>query len=127
MKSEVSEKVDVSTGAVGRLRRARRTYDEEFKRSVVDQIERSGRSQISVARSYEIDPKIIRRWIREYGRKPQGSAAGSGAAGSVTVGVAPNGIGGELELMELRARLHESEQENAILKKALVIFSRHQR
>ncbi len=47
-------------------RRVRRQFDEPFKRAVVEQVECLGRSRSSVARNFELDPKVLRRWLREY-------------------------------------------------------------
>jgi transposase-like protein len=62
--SEIDHSQGVATGAA---RRVRRQFDEPFKRTVVEQVERLGRSRSSVARSYELDPKMLRRWLLEYG------------------------------------------------------------
>jgi len=102
-------------------RRARRQFDEPFKRTVVEQVERLGRSQSSVARSYELDPKVLRRWLREYGS--QQWVRGQGGTDPVSGEIVAESIA----MMEMRKRLRNAEEENDILKKALGVFSRHQR
>ena len=102
-------------------RKQSRRFDEPFKRMVVDQIERLGQSQASVARSFELDPKILRRWQREYGNPSYVRSQ------SITTPIAGPVVTESLELLELRKRLRDSEEERDILKKALVVFSRHQR
>jgi transposase len=103
-------------------RRVRRQFDEPFKRTVVEQVERLGRSQSSVARSYELDPKMLRRWLREYGN-PQ-RVRGLMSTDPVTGGAV---VAESLAMMEMRKRLRDVEEENDILKKALGVFSRRQR
>jgi transposase len=103
------------------VRRVRRQFDEPFKRTVVEQVERLGRSQSSVARSYELDPKVLRRWLREYGSSHR--VGGTGVSDPVSGAVVAESVA----MMELRKRLRNAEEENDILKKALGVFSRHQR
>jgi transposase len=101
-------------------RRQRRQFDETFKRMVVGQIER-GQTSASIARSYELDPKMLRTWRREFGRQPHG------AVGVVSAAAIMEPVGESLALMEARRHLREVEEERDILKKALGVFSRHQR
>jgi transposase len=103
------------------VRRVRRQFDEPFKRTVVEQVERLGRSQSSVARSYELDPKVLRRWLREYGSQQR--IRGMGVTDPVSGAVVAESVA----MMEMRKRLRDVEEENDILKKALGVFSRHQR
>ncbi len=102
-------------------RRARRQFDEPFKRTVVEQVERLGRSQSSVARGYELDPKMLRRWLREYGSQQR--VGGSRGSDPMTGAVVTESIA----MLEMRKHLRDVEEENEILKKALGVFSRHQR
>ena len=103
------------------VRRTRRQFDEPFKRTVVEQVERLGRSQSSVARSYELDPKVLRRWLREYGS--QHRVGGTGVSDPVSGAIVAESVA----MMEMRKRLRNAEEENDILKKALGVFSRHPR
>jgi len=121
MASRKQEKVQVAERVPDGEVRIRRQFDEPFKRMVVEQVERLGRSQGSVARSYQLDPKMLRRWLRTYGSQPRRHRA---------VDVDP--VTGEVvaesfALLELRKRLRDVEEERDILKKALGVFSRHQR
>lgn len=103
------------------VRRVRRQFDEPFKRTVVEQVERLGRSQSSVARSYELDPKMLRRWLLEYG-SPQ-RIRGMGGSDPITGAVVAESVA----MMEMRKRLRDVEEENDILKKALGVVSRRPR
>jgi len=87
---------------------------------LVDQVDR-GRTLASVARSYELDPKILRKWRRAYGT---GATVGGGSA-SPAAPLEP--VAESLAMMELRKHLRDVEEERDILKKALGVFSRHQR
>ena len=87
---------------------------------MVEQVERLGRSQSSVARSYELDPKMLRRWLREYGSQQRVRGQGSDPVTGAVVAES-------LAMMEMRKRLRDTEEENDILKKALGVFSRRQR
>jgi transposase len=120
MTARESEKNQSSEGASAGKRRVRRQFDEAFKRTLVDQVAR-GRSQASVARSYELDPKMLRRWLREYGTQPLrgGPSSVDPLAGDV--------VAESLAMLEMRKRLRDVEEERDILKKALGVFSRHQR
>ncbi|MBU4293662.1 MAG: transposase [Actinobacteria bacterium] len=46
--------------------RARRTFDEKFKRQVVESVLSGSVSQVELAREYTISPLIISRWKKEY-------------------------------------------------------------
>ena len=46
--------------------RAKRTFDEKFKRQVVESVLSGSVSQVELARKYEVSPLLISRWKREY-------------------------------------------------------------
>lgn len=115
-----TEKSSSLGGGGAKQRRAPRRFDDTFKRMVVDQVER-GRSSASVARSYELDPKLLRKWRREFGRQPHPTV------GSVSQSPPTEPVAESLALMEARRYIREIEEERDILKKALGVFSRHQR
>jgi len=46
--------------------RARRTFDEKFKRQVVESVLSGSISQVELARKYTISPLLISRWKKEY-------------------------------------------------------------
>ena len=121
MASKKSEKIQVGGSRSDAVHRVRRQFDETFKRTVVEQVERLGRRQSSVARSYQLDPKMLRRWVREYGSQPrmQRATAVDPLTGEV--------VAESFAMLELRKRLRDVEEERDILKKALGVFSRHPR
>jgi transposase len=83
-------------------RRARRKYDEEFKRGALRLID-GGQTVRSVAESLGVGENLLHKW-----KSVRQSRA--------------NGL--EQEVIELRARNRQLELERDILKKALGIFSR---
>ncbi len=46
--------------------RARRTFDEKFKRQVVESVLSGSVSQVELARKYTISPLLVSRWKKEY-------------------------------------------------------------
>lgn len=83
-------------------RKAKRKYDEEFKRGALKLID-SGQTVRSVAESLGVGENLLHKWK---------SARRKGASDL------------EREMIELRARNRQLELERDILKKALSIFSR---
>jgi transposase len=86
----------------------RRKFDDAFKRSTVELLEK-GRSIQDIAQSLSISESLLHKWKRRYGS----------AWDSVVCVSAEND-----ELVALRVRVKELEMERDILKKALGIFSR---
>ena len=81
---------------------ARRKYDDEFKRQALQMIA-NGQAVRSVAQALGVGENLLHKW-KHTARAHQ----------------PPD----EREVLELRARLRQVEQERDILKKALSIFSR---
>ncbi len=46
--------------------RVRRTFDEKFKKQVVESVLSGSVSQVELARKYAISPLLISRWKKEY-------------------------------------------------------------
>ena len=46
--------------------RARRTFDEKFKRQVIESVLSGSVSQVELSRKYTISPLLISRWKKEY-------------------------------------------------------------
>ena len=89
----------------------RRAYTPEFKREAVRLAEERGNNN-AVARELDIHTSLLRRWTKELSRNQERAFPGKGT---------PH----EEELVRLRRELKRTEQENAILKKAIGIFSNH--
>jgi len=96
--------------------KGRRTFDREFKESAVRLIVDGGRSVAEVSRSLGIHENQLRRWRQKYLEDREHAFPGKGR-------MKPH----EEELMKLRKRLADVEEDREILKKALAIFSKHPR
>ena len=87
----------------------RRIYDDDFKREAVQML-LDGHSARSVAERLGIScPSTVRRWKRD-------SVEQAGPVGDAL----------ESRVKELEAELRRVERERDVLKKALIIFGRHE-
>ncbi len=93
--------------------RGRRKYDREFKEDAVRLIVDGGRSVREVARDLGIHENMLCRWKKEYLQDTEHSFPGKGH-------MKPH----EEELFKLKRRIADLEEDRAILKKALAIFSK---
>jgi transposase len=88
----------------------KKQYTNEFKTEAVRLAEQSKESTSQVAREMGVAPSILCRWVREFGTKPDGTAA-----------ITPNE---HEELILLRRKLARITEERDILKKAIGIFTK---
>lgn len=91
----------------------RRRYTKEFKLEAIQLVESRGGKVTEVARNLGIHPNLLHSWIRAYADEPEHAFPGNGKL------KAP-----DAELHDLRKQVRELQEERAILKKALAIFSR---
>ena len=96
--------------------KGRRKFDREFKESAVRLIVDGGRTVTEVSRSLGVHENQLRRWRRKYFEDPEHAFPGKGR-------MKPH----EEELMRLKKKLADVEEEREILKKALAIFSKHRK
>jgi transposase len=94
--------------------KSRRRYDRAFKDGAVLLIIEGGKSVLETARDLGISGNMLGRWKKEYLEDRGQTFPGKG-------NLKPN----DAELMKLKRRVVDLEQEREILKKALAIFSRH--
>lgn len=94
----------------------RRFFDQEFKRDAVRLVVEGGRGLRDVSRSLGIHENVLRRWKSQYLADREHAFPGKGH-------MKPH----EEELLRLKKRVSDLEQEREILKKALAIFSKHPR
>lgn len=122
---EETHRPDQGQSGIDRDHRRYRRFDEEFKREAVRLSELPGKTSASVARSLGIDVNTLGLWRKRFGSgaKPVGRPQGDQAADAA---LDPAVVAMQLELMELRKRLRETEMERDILKKAMVVFARHE-
>jgi len=93
--------------------RGRRRYDREFKEDAIRLIVDGGRTVREVARDLGIHENMLSRWKKEYLQDKEHSFPGKGH-------MKPH----EEELFKLKRRIADLEEDRAILKKALAIFSK---
>jgi transposase len=94
----------------------RRKYDRDFKEGAVRLVIDGGKSARSVARDLGIHENMLHRWKAEYLEDHEHAFPGKGH-------LKPH----EEELLKLKRRVSDLEEEREILKKALAIFSKHRR
>ena len=87
----------------------RRTYPIEFKQQAVELALVSG-DVMQTARDLGVDQSILRKWVKRFQNDAENAFPGSGN---------PR----DKELAEMKRKLADLEQENAILKKAVGIFA----
>lgn len=88
----------------------RRKYSDEFKSESVKLAQRSGVPMSQTARELGLNAEILRRWVKEFGARPDGSR-----------GLSPEQ---HSENVQLRRELRRVTEERDILKKAMGIFTR---
>ena len=91
----------------------RRRYDRDFKEGAVRLVVEGGRSLRSVARDLGIHENMLHRWKKEYLEDREHAFPGKGH-------MKPH----EEEIFKLKNKIADLEEDRAILKKALAIFSK---
>jgi len=89
------------------MARQYKTYDEEFKKTVVSLYE-SGKGISELSREYGIGKRTIDSWIKKY----------------KTITTSTGEVTNNDEILKLQRKNRELEQEVEILKKAVAIFSK---
>jgi transposase len=94
----------------------RKQYTKEFKQSAVRLVTEQGRSISDAATSLAIPAWSLSRWVRAAKEDSQEAFRGNG-----------NRTTQEQEIVELRRRVKQLEEEKEILKKAAAYFATHLR
>lgn len=89
--------------------KSRKTYPPEFKQQAVELALNSG-DIMQTARDLGVDQSNLRKWVKRFQNDAEKAFPGSGN---------PR----DKEMAEMKRKLAELEQENAILKKAVGIFA----
>lgn len=93
-----------------------RKYNKEFKLEAVKLVVEKGRSVPSVALDLGIHEKTLYKWVSDYKKDSENAFPGSGR------------LKPQDELIrQLKRRVADLEEENAILKKAAAIFANHRK
>lgn len=91
-------------------------YDKEFKLEIVKLVTELGKKVSEVAREVQIPENTIRRWMKELNQSGKDAFPGEGSLKPV-----------DAEIKELKKKLSNLEKENAILKKAVAIFTKDEK
>jgi len=92
--------------------RKRKKYSKEFKLDAVSLVLEQGYSRSDAARSLEVDPSLIRRWVLEHQADDEQAFRGHGK-------LTPE----QEEIKKLKAQVKRLEMEKDILKKATAFFA----
>jgi transposase len=95
-------------------KKEKRYFSREFKRDAVELVVKKGMSASKVARELDIHPNLIHLWRRRYFDEGEDAFVGKG-----------NSKPEDAELKRLRKELEDVKEERDILKKALAVFSKH--
>lgn len=91
----------------------RRTFTKEFKQQAVELAQQSG-NVLQTARDLGVDQSNLRKWVDIFEKGEKTPFPGSGNSR-------------DKEMADLQKKLHNLEEENAILKKAVGIFASRSR
>lgn len=94
----------------------RRQFDRAFKIETVKLVTEQGRTVPSVAREIGVHDNTVYKWIKEQQADPENAFPGCG-------NLKPE----EDEIRRIKRRMADLEEENAILKKAMAIFTKPSR
>ena len=90
----------------------RKKYSKEFKLDAVSLVLEQGYTKAEAARSLEINPSLIRRWVKEHQSDDAQAFRGNGK-------LTPE----QEEIKKLQARVKRLEMEKEVLKKATAFFA----
>ena len=97
-------------------KKEKRYFSREFKRDAVELVVKKGNSASKVARDLDIHPNLIHLWRRRYFDDGNDAFVGKGNLKSE-----------DAKLKQLQKELDDVKEERDILKKALSVFSKHDR
>lgn len=91
----------------------RREFSVEYKKEIIKLVTEQGRKATHVAKEIGVSEASVRRWVKEYGTHGDNAFPGKGK-------LRPE----DEELRLLKKKMADLEEENAILKKAICIFTK---
>lgn len=91
----------------------KKAFTAEYKKEIIRLITETGKSVADVAKDIGVTETSVRRWLKQYGEHGEDAFPGKGK-------LRPE----DEELRRLKRALADLEEENAILKKAMAIFTR---
>ncbi len=97
-------------------RKNRRKFSREFKLEAVRKVIVDDRTYTDVGKEIGVSEGVLGRWVREFSDDKQEAFPGKGVRKSK-----------DQEIYELKREIDGIREERDILKKAIAVFSRHQR
>ena len=97
-------------------RKKRRKYTREFKIDAIRKVIVDDRTYTDVGKEVGVSESVLGRWVREFTEDECEAFPGKGVRKSK-----------DQEIFELKRELEGLREERDILKKAVAVFSRHQR
>lgn len=98
----------------GRVNLAKRTrYNDEYKKEIVRLVTELGKKPSEVANDIGVTDVTVRRWVKQFNLHGDDAFPGKG-----------NLRPADAKERELQKEIQDLKEENAILKKAMAIFSR---
>ena len=94
------------------MSKQRKKYTKEFKEEIIKLVTEQGKTQKEVAKDLDIHAGVISKWVQQYRKDGKDSFPGNGK-------LKPR----DEETRLMKKRMKELEEENAILKKAITIFT----
>ena len=92
----------------------RSSYSAEYKKEMVRLVTELGKKPADVARDIGVTPTSVRRWVKQYTNDGEQAFPGKGHLRLA-----------DKEHREILKKIKDLEEENAILKKAMAIFSKN--
>lgn len=91
----------------------RRSFSVEYKKDIIKLVTEQGKKASHVAEDIGVNESLVRRWVKEYGTHGKDAFPGKGKLRLE-----------DEELRKMKKKMAELEEENAILKKAIRIFTK---
>jgi transposase len=91
----------------------RREFSVEYKKEIIKLVTDQGKKVTHVAKDIGVSEAAVRRWVKEYGVHGEDAFPGKGK-------LRPE----DEEIRKMKKRMADLEEENAILKKAICIFTK---
>lgn len=88
-------------------------FTEEYKKDIVKLVTELGKKPVDVAKDIGVSATAVRRWVKQYSEHGEDAFPGKG-----------NLRPADADQKALEKKIKDLEVENAILKKAMAIFSR---
>ena len=107
-------------------KQTKRRFSPEFKLEAIEQVVKYQQRAVEVARALELDPSLLRKWVRQYEAETRGITPTGGAL--TPTGGALTPTGGALtpeqrRIQALEKQVRRLEMEKERLKQAAVLMS----